>query len=505
MSTRKRRYLQFFLALILIGLGYFGMTELKASKPQIQRRKPPPLTPVARTVKVETKSQPIVIRCEGTVKPLKEINLVPQVGGKVLYVSPALINGGEFKKGEVLLRINPIDYQLAVTLAEAKVKDSESKLELAKEEAAAAREEWHLIKGDSLKSRKKPPPLVAREPQLAAARAKLKADRAELRKAKLSLGRTRLRAPFKGRVSHENVDIGQYVTPGQPLAGLYSIDAAEIMVPLEDKDLFWFHVPGFTEGDGPGARARVRAQIGGRDLTWSGEVVRAEGKIDERTRMINVVVRVMDPYAKRPPLAPGLFAKVDIEGRQLQDVAVIPRSAIHADDTVWVVGKNGHLSFRKIKVARVQGGTVLTRSGLEDGELVVISSLGAVTDGMAVQAIDSRGKLVKGKPKEAKKTSQSPEQIFAEMKTRLKLTDQQSEQVRPIMLEHIEKQRAIQKKYGGKGFAGIQDLKRNMGKLNRRTNGLLKKILKAGQMSEYTLFQQEQREKARAAMMSGRF
>ncbi len=505
MSNKKRRFLQFFAAIILIGLGYFGMTELKASKPQIQRRKPPPFTPVVRTTKVETKSQPIVILAEGTVEPLKEITLVPQVGGKVLYVSPALINGGEFKKGEVLLRIDPIDYQLAVTLAEAKVKDSESKLELAKEEAAAAREEWRLIKGVSSKSKKKPPPLVAREPQLAAVRAKLKADRADLRKAKLHLGRTRLRAPFKGRVSHENVDIGQIVTPGQSLAGLYSIDAAEIMVPLEDKDLFWFHVPGFTEGDGPGARARVRAQVGGHDLTWSGEVVRAEGKIDERTRMINVVVRVMDPYAKRPPLAPGLFAKVDIQGRQLQDVAVIPRSAVHADDTVWVVGENGRLSFRKIKVARVQGETVLVRSGLEDGELLVISSLGAVTDGMAVQATDSRGKLVKWKSKEAGKASQSPEKIFAEMKTRLKLTDQQTGQVRPIILEHIEKQRAIRQKYGGKGFAGIQDLRKNMGKLNRKTNGRLKKILMAEQMSEYGLFQQEQREKARAAMMSGRF
>ena len=109
---------------------------------------------------------------------------IPQVGGKVIEVSPALINGGQFRKGDILLRIDPIDYQLAVTLAEAKVKDSQSKLELAKEEAAAAREEWRIIKGTGSKSQTKPPPLVAREPQLAAARARLKADRADLRKAK---------------------------------------------------------------------------------------------------------------------------------------------------------------------------------------------------------------------------------------------------------------------------------------------------------------------------------
>jgi RND family efflux transporter MFP subunit len=503
MSNKKRRFLQFFAAIILIGLGYFGMTELKASKPRIMRRKPPPSTPVVRTVKVETKSQPIVIQGQGTVKPLREINLVSQVGGKIIYASPELVNGGQFKKGEVLIRIDPIDYQLAVILAEAKVKDSESKLVLAKEEAAAAKEEWRLIRGVSSKSKKKPPPLVAREPQLAAARAKLKADRADLRKAKLNLERTRLKAPFDGRVSQENVDVGQYVTRGQALAGLYSIDAAEIMVPLEDKDLFWFHVPGFTAGDGPGSRAMVRAQIGGHDLNWPGEVVRAEGKIDERTRMINVVVRVMNPYAKRPPLTPGLFANVDIQGRLLQDAVVIPRSAVHEDDIVWVVEENGRLSFRRIEVARVQGDTVLAKSGLKDGELLVTSSLGVVTNGMAVQATDSEGRLVRGESK--RPAPQTPEQIIAEIKERLKLTDQLTEQVRPIMLEHIERQAAIREKYGRKGFAGIQSLRKNMGKLNKKTNDRLEKILTAEQMSEYAVYQQEQREKARAAMMSGRF
>ena len=498
MSQPIRILLQMVLVVGFIALGFFVMRELKASKPQIEMQKPPTPKPTVRTIRIETNSRPVIIQGEGTVKPLKEINLVPQVGGKVIEISPSLVNGGQFKEGDVLLRIDPIDYELAVTLADAKVKDARSRLELAKEEAAAAREEWRLIQGLPPNSKIKPPPLVAKEPQLSAARAHLKAEKANLRKAKLNLERTKLKAPFNGRVSEEHVDIGQYVTPGQPLASLYSINAAEIIVPLEDDDLRWLHIPGFTDGEGPGSRVTVRARIGGRDMTWPGEVVRAEGKIDERTRMINAVVRVRNPYGNKPPLASGLFVKVDIEGEMLEDIAVIPRFAVRENNNVWVVEGNGRLVFRKIDVAGFQGDQCLVQSGLRTGDLVVTSSMQAVTDGMAVQATDMGGKVVRGKPKAT--GPPTPEQIIAEIRRRLKLTDQQMDQVRPIMQEHLKEQGAIREKYGGKGFAGIQDLIRNMQRLNSKTTGRLEKVVTAEQLAEYEKFQQELRAKARAAM-----
>lgn len=113
-------------------------------------------------------------------------------------------------------------------------------------------------------------------------------------------------------------------------------------------------------------------------------MVRAEGKLDERTRMIHVVVRVIDPYAKKPPLAPGLFVTVDIEGRRLENVSVIPRSALHQDNVVWVVNEEGRLWFRKVHVARISTESIIVESGLADGETVVVSPLNAVTDGMKV-------------------------------------------------------------------------------------------------------------------------
>jgi RND family efflux transporter MFP subunit len=391
MRQTKKRIIHFSATLILMGLGVVGFLALTASKPQLKRTRPPvPMPTVAVTI-IKTGSQPVTIRGEGIVTPVREIELVPQVGGKVVYVSPSLVDGGAFKKGDILLRIDPLDYQLAVTLARAKIKDSESRLKVAEEEAAAAKEEWRLLYQSSKDINGDPPSLVAKEPQLAAARARLAADRADLQKALLALERTELKAPFEGRVSDENVDIGQHVSTAKPLATLFSTEAAEIVIPLEDESLFWFDVPGFTPGDAPGSPVRVSARVAGRELSWSGKVVRAGGKLDERTRMVNVVVHVEKPYATKPPLAAGLFVTVEIQGRTLENAAAIPRSALRENSMVWVVDEQGQLVFRRVDVARLGTGQAILRSGLKDGDRLVTSGLKAVTDGMKVRILPQRG------------------------------------------------------------------------------------------------------------------
>jgi RND family efflux transporter MFP subunit len=387
MSKAKRRFVQLILSVGFVALGVLGLRVLMASKAEIKKRRPVIQAPMVRTLKVRTETQQVKIQGEGTVRPLREVNLVPEVSGKVVYASPLLVNGGVFNEDDVLLKIDPEDYELAVTLAQAKVKDAESSLELAKEEAAAAKEEWRLLYDQDDEQNSKPPPLVAKEPQLAAAQARLEADRADLRKALLNLDRTELKAPFDGRVGEENVDIGQYITPGQSLGTLYSTEAAEIVVPLESEDLFWFDVPGFTSGDDTESAAVVRATIAGRDLSWQGKVVRTEGKLDERTRMINVVVRVDRPYAMRPPLIFGLFVTVDIEGRSIPSAAVIPRAALHQGNIVWVVDKKSQLRFQSVEIARIQAEKVVVTKGLDDGDVVVVTPLKEVTDGMTVRTV----------------------------------------------------------------------------------------------------------------------
>lgn len=383
-KDRKRRvvHLVAAFAFVLVGILIFG--AFKAGKPQIEKTSQAPSPPAVRIFEVETGSRTVMIMSEGTVRASQEISLVPEVAGKVFFVSPSLASGGRFRKGETLLRIDPVDYRLALTLAEAKVRDAESILQLTQEEAQVALEEWRMFPADGSESTDSPPPLVVKEPQLAAAKAGLEAARADLEKARLNLDRTEVKAPFDGRVTEENVDVGQYVVPGQALASLYSTQTAEIALPLEVDDLFWFHVPGFTPGDNPGSPATVRATVAGRDLSWQGEVVRSDGRLDERTRMIKVVVAVDEPYAKKPPLIVGLFVTVEIEGSTLPDSAVVPRSALRQDDLVWVVGDEDRLAFRKVDVARPQGDEVLIKAGLRQGDRVVVSPLKAVTDGMSV-------------------------------------------------------------------------------------------------------------------------
>ncbi|MFC1868438.1 efflux RND transporter periplasmic adaptor subunit [Thermodesulfobacteriota bacterium] len=493
-------FIYFVIVIVILGLGFVGKEKLKASKPQLKRQKPVSSAPTVRGLTVKKSSHSVIIRDEGTVQASKQISIVPQVSGKVTYVSPGLVNGGQFQKDEVLIRVDPMDYQLAVTLAEAKVKDSESKLFMAREETAAAREEWHQLHVTESGPGKEPPPLAAKEPQLAAAMAKVEADRTDLKKALLNLERTEITAPFDGYVSQENVDIGQYVSPGQSLASIYSDESVEIILPMEDKDLFWFHVPGLTPGSYPGSRATVKANFGGRDLSWSGEVVRAWGKIDERTRMVNVVVQVMNPFDRKPPLALGLFVTVEIKGRVIEDSAMIPRSVLHQDNIVWVVDEESRLRFRKLEVARFDGNHALIRSGLNEGDRVVKSPLSVVTDGMKVKLEDGGGIAIAKKQDHQDSAFRSADQIISDIKKRLTLTFDQEEKARPIMLMHMEQQRAIVKKYAGKGRLAMRNIGKEMMKLSGSTIEELKGFLTEKQIEEYLKFQGELREKRREAM-----
>jgi RND family efflux transporter MFP subunit len=391
MAMQKKRFFQAVVAIFVLAAGVLGMMAITAGRQDVGKQIPEPPLPVVQAEPVQTETIRVVVRGEGSVQPKREIQLIPQVAGKIRWISPNFVNGGAFLKDERLLQIDSIDYELAVILAEALVKESESRLRLAEEEAAAALDEWNMLHGDGAAQPLDIPPLVARQPQLAAVRAGLAAHRAELQRARLNLERTTIRAPFAGRFSDKRVDLGQYVTPGQVLAAVYSIDTAEIVLPMEDQNLRWIHVPGFTETGESGSPVVVTAEVAGQRMQWSGMIVRSEGKIDPMTRMVNLVATVPDPYATRPPLAPGLFVKVDIEGKTLENVVRIPREVLRQGNVVWVVDASGALRFRTVVVARSDDQSVILRSGLEPGDRVVVTNIKAVSDGMKVRVAGDGG------------------------------------------------------------------------------------------------------------------
>lgn len=387
MSRIQKILIQALIAILIIAASVVGFKKLKAGKKEIEKQPPEISLPIVRTITVETTPMQMTITGQGSAKPVQETQLVAQVSGKVIEVSPHLVNGGFIKKGNFLISIEPADYEIAVTLAEARVMEGESIYKQALEESAAAAEEWRRHNPDE-----EPPPLVLKEPQLAAVRAKLEAERANLKEARLNLARTHLTAPFNARVASENVDIGQYVTPGQSLALLHATDAAEIVIPLEDEDLFWFDVPGFTTDRAAGAMADVKATVAGKTVTWPGRVVRSEGRIDETSRMHKIVINVEAPYGSFPPLVAGQFAEVSISGKTVDRATVIPRSALHDNHIVWVVDpESSRLQFRNVDIVRTSQNGVVIKDSLKSGEQVVTSPLKTVSDGMKVRFVKNNG------------------------------------------------------------------------------------------------------------------
>lgn len=376
----KRAILHTLLVVVILAVGALIMVHLISTKPHPERRRPPAALPLVRTFRVKLTCHQAVVKGEGTVRAERIVGLVPQVAGKVIYVSPALVEGGEFENGEVLLRIDPTDYRLALVMARAEVAEAQSQLELLQEQARSAREEW-MASGQ----RGEPPPLLVKAPQLEAARARLKAAQARLKKAELDLDRTVIKAPFSGRVESETVEVGQYVTPGQVLAVLYSREAVEIPVFLPLEELQWIEVPGVNSVNEIGSRAVVKVRVAGKEFHWPGEVVRAGGKVDEKTRLIPVVVKVNGAFGKRPPLMPGMFAQVEIFGRELKDVAVIPRTALRDGQQVWVLDEGNRLRFRPVEVMRFEGTLAIVREGLGNGDRIVLTPLKTVTEGMRVK------------------------------------------------------------------------------------------------------------------------
>jgi RND family efflux transporter MFP subunit len=378
------------LPLIVLAVGIVGMVVLILARPKVETRPrslPPPLV---RVVEVEPQDIRLTVSSQGTAVPHKESTFVAEVPGKVVWTSESLVDGGFFEEGDVLLRIDPTDYELAVTRNEAQVAQAELRLMREEAEAGVARKEWEeLGEGDGH-------PLTLREPQVAEARAAFQAARAALAQAQQDLKRTKVRAPFAGRVRQKMADVGQFVNRGTPVAAGYSIDVAEVRLPLPDAELAYLDLPLHYRGSAMnenGPKARFTALFGGERYEWDGRVVRTEGEIDPKSRMVHVVARVEDPYGRRggqpdrPPLSVGIFLDARIEGRVAEKVVVLPRAALRGRDTVWVVDEDSRLRFRQVEVLKTDPEEVIIEAGLEYGERVCLSALDAAVDGMKVRTL----------------------------------------------------------------------------------------------------------------------
>ena len=390
-------------AVVVVAIGVVGVVFLMKHRKPPQREEPVVLAPLVEVEQLHMQDIQMIVRGYGTVSPKVEVEIVPEVPGKVVYVHPLLKAGGLIGDKEQIIQIDPRDYELAVQQADAVVAEAQVRLDTEKAEAEVAREEWEQLHPNTEPSS----PLVLRDPQIRRAQASLKSAKAQLATAELRLERTSLSLPFDVLVINERVDLGQYVVVGQSLGSAYGIEAVEIEVPLEDDELAWFDVfDGTAQLNGSKAAAKsctaqVKADFGGSEHTWQGRVVRTTGQVDRTSRMVSVVVEVANPFdtsGGRPPLLPGIFAEVLIEGNVLDDAVLVPRDAVREDNKVWVVNGD-RLHIRTLEIARADKDFAYAISGLEEGAQIIVSSLDMVTEGMAVRTQVDAGS-------EAKQTSE---------------------------------------------------------------------------------------------------
>ncbi len=381
-----RAIIQLVLALTILAGGSLTAIYLFKSKPPPMQRKIGILAPLVQTQSVKRSDVDIVITGNGTVRAKSIVTVTPEVSGKIIKVAPEMVNGGFFEAHQILITIDPRDYELAVQKTAAAVERTKVKLEQETAEADVVRKEWRQMRpGEEPTS-----PLVFREPQIRQARAELQAALADLDVAKLKLERTEISLPFNGRIITETVEEGQFLAIGKYIAEVYATDKVEIPVPLENAQLAWFDAPLNSPNSDESAKDAVVdifADFAGQRRQWTGTVVRTEARIDNRSRMVYVIVEVNNPFeikGDRIPLTPGMYVNVEIAGNILKNVFTVPGGALHNENKLWVID-NGSLKFVSVDITLRQRENVYVSAGLDDNQVIVTSSLDVVVEGMKVR------------------------------------------------------------------------------------------------------------------------
>jgi len=387
--------------------GAVGAAQLMIMlRPDPPRRPPEPESPIVSVETVVAGSGPILVFGGGTVRPRWEIDVAPEVGGKIVAVSPNLQSGGHVSAGEILVRIDSAEYENRVQQAEADVATQQVALLQAEEEAEIARTEYEQFRARQSRNgadAARPSPLVLREPQLQAAQAALARAEAQLRDAELVLSRTEVVSPFDGRVRSEVADLGRLVSAGQSLGQIYASDAVEVVVPMSDNDAalipnLWSLQAG---DDDRSISATVSIAYGARRFFWEGYVDRAEATLDEQSRTIAVVIRVPDPSSRgraieggsetgvAPPLLVGQFAQVTIDGLELAEYFVLPRRALRLGNDVWTIGPDGRVRIVAAEVLQATDERIYVVGDFTDGQPVIVGGIALATNGMEVRLAEA--------------------------------------------------------------------------------------------------------------------
>ena len=381
-KSLKQKTGRVLLPVFILGLGIIAGAIVYTSKPPVEAQPPEIKTRTVNTMAVVVSEVSMLVESQGTVEAKHTINLIPQVNGIVTWASEKFVAGGVFAKDELILEIDPRDYELAVISAQATVADARQQLETAKAQSEQAISEWELLE------RGTPTALALRKPQLAGAEARLKSAEAELLKAELMLERTRITAPYTGILTSKEIDQGQFVSAGNVLGELSSADVMEVRLSLPERELDKIDPYKLNQG---GLRVSLTSMSSTGEKIWQGRIVRSEGKIDSRTRNTVVVAEFKNEEIiandKVSRLTIGQFVRASIEGKDFDKVYELPRVALHNGESVYIVDKDNKLRKRAVTIINMGPEKILIADGLQEGDIVTTSPLTSDVEGLTVNTV----------------------------------------------------------------------------------------------------------------------
>ena len=354
------------------------------NQPTLKTTVKEPVPVAVRALDVRLAPMQLRVSSEGNVQPSVETKLVAQVAGEVIELSSSLVAGGNFSKGDILLKLDPRDYEIALSRSQATLSRAQAEQRFATEEITRIRS----LYGDELASIAE---LQSAERLLAVANAASDDAAAAVKRASVDLERTVFTAPFNGRVRAEDVDIGQFLSKGAMIATLYDTDRLQVRLPLADAQLAYLD-PSYAQtgmsGEEP-ANVVLTANYAGDMQSWSAKLLRTEGDISTKSRFLHVIVAVTETLNSNGVRLPvGLFVNAVIDGRTVDNLVSIPRTALRPDNSVMVIDDSDKLHFRDVSVFKLSDNDVLISEGLASGERISISPLQFVVEGMPVTVID---------------------------------------------------------------------------------------------------------------------
>ena len=356
MSNLFERYagaLQLFFVVGVVGAALAISASLKPEKRFVAPSSAPDRQAVSVVAPEEIPFSP-TISLNGVVQVRTVTNVIPQVAGRVIEVSPAFRDGAFVSQGDVLFVIDPSDYELAVERTLAEIEVARSDLLRLEAEGAAERKIWENRFPD-----RPIPALTARLPQIAAAKARVKSGEAARAAAELSLKRTIVRAPFDARVLDTRLDVGQVVASNVSVGSVFSVESLEIAAPVSAAELQRIGQP---EG-----RLAMIESPSSNESSLRAKVVRKAASLDERTRLGTLYVRADEIST----LTLGEFVTVNIAGESMDSAFRVPSAALTSRDQLWVV-EDGVLTERRVEVLASDADSVITsRFDYADGIVAI--------------------------------------------------------------------------------------------------------------------------------------